>query len=335
MALEAKLLNRTRLGKYQHCLRLIEANAGFAPLWERVCLALYISLGPTVARLFGADTAESWMRADQIIADVLAVTGAPPEEIAHQLRQYVRLKREREAHLSFDEAREEIYDQSFYPVVTHFTYALQPSAAARLDFIKGVVESIPAERASAADLGCGSGVILSEILSMKPLWTGYGLDISEAAIKYARRVAEHKGVGERTVFRAIDIADLPFEDESLDLVVASEIIEHMPEPQRVVNEIARVLRPHGKIAITMPLESHTPAHFHALSSGEDLRSLCEQAGLLVRRLEPRWHFGFGDDRRHIFTMAEASARHLHNQSNFVSPDILQNFSTAYPEPEAI
>lgn len=335
MVFEARLLNRTRLSRYQRCLELIEANAKFAPLWERLCLAAYISIGPPLAKLLGANTSENWMRADKIIADVIAVTGSSPEEIAHQLRRYVRLRTERDDHLPFDEAREGIYDQSFYPVVTHFTYALQPSATARLNFIREVVQSIPQTSACIADLGCGSGVILSEILLMKPAWTGNGLDISEAAIEYARRLAAHKQVADRASFRTGNIASLPYPDQSLDLVVASEIIEHMEEPDKVVKEIARVLRPEGKLVLTMPLESHTPAHVHALGSSEDLRALCERAGLHVQRLEPRWHFGFGDDRRHVFALAEACERPRLQPRNYASPDALQNFPTAYPEPEAV
>jgi SAM-dependent methyltransferase len=335
MAFEAKLFGRTRFRKYPYCLKLIEANAKIAPLWERLCLAIYIGIGPPLAKLFGVDTSEIWARAERIVADVFAVTGSTSEEIAHLLREYVRLRRDRDDHLPFDEACEGIYDQSFYPVVTHFTYALQPSATARLNFIRGVVQSIASERACMADLGCGSGVILSEALLLKPLWTGHGLDISESSIKYARRLAAHKQVAARADFRTGNIASLPYMDESLDLIVASEIIEHMPEPEKVVGEIARVLRPGGKLVLTMPIESHTPGHIHTLSSSEDLRSLCEQAGLEVQRLEPRWHFGFGDDRRHVFALAEASHPRRLQPRNYVSPDTLQNFSTGYPEPEIV
>jgi SAM-dependent methyltransferase len=335
MAFEARLFGRTRFGKYQHCLKLIEANAKFAPLWERLCLAIYIGIGPPLAKLFGVDTSEIWTRAERIVADVFAVTGSQPEEIARLLRAYVHLRRDRDDHLPFDEACEGIYDQSFYAVVTHFTYALQPSATARLNFIREVVQSIPLERACVADLGCGSGVILSEALMLKPLWTGHGLDISESSIKYARRLAAHKQVACRADFRTGNIASLPYMDESLDLIVASEIIEHMPEPEKVVGEIARVLRPGGKLVLTMPIESHTPGHIHTLSSTEDLRSLCEQAGLEVQRLEPRWHFGFGDDRRHVFALAKACEQRRLPPRNYVSPDALQTFSTAYPEPEIV
>ena len=157
-------------------------------------------------------------------------------------------------------------------VVTHFTYSLQPSATARLNFVKEVVAAFPALRASVADLGCGSGVILSEILMMKPLWTGYGLDISQEAVSYARRLAAHKQVNERAEFDVGNVTHLPYPDESLNLIIASEIIEHMPEPEMVVGEIARVLKPGGQLILTMPIESHTPGHIHTLSSLEDLPS---------------------------------------------------------------
>jgi SAM-dependent methyltransferase len=304
VALEATLFRRTRLGSHRHCLALVEAYAAIATLWERFCLAAYISIGPGVARCFGADTSAMWKRADAIIADLFAASSLSPEEIAAMLRQYVKLALEGEDHLPFDEARAAIYDQPFYPLVTHVTFALQPSAVARMKFIRKVVEAIPAERIALADLGCGSGMILCDVLAMKPLWTGYGLDISPAAINYARRLAVHKGVAGRADFRTGNISGLPYRDGSLDLVVASEVVEHVPEPEQIIKEMARVLRPGGQLIITMPVESHTPAHAHTLSRAEDLHSLCEAAGLNVRRIETRWHFGFGDDRKHVFALAE-------------------------------
>jgi SAM-dependent methyltransferase len=333
MAFEATLISQTRFKEYGHCLKLIHANSRLAPMWERVCLALYITLGPWLARLFGVDAFSMWARADRIIADVLAVTGAAPEEIARLLRSYIKLRRHGEAHLPFAEARERIYDQSFYPVVTHITYALQPSATARLDFVREIVRAMPLSQARIADLGCGSGVIISEILKMKPLWTGCGLDISLEAVSYARRLAAHKLVGERAEFGTGDITLLPYADESMNLIIASEIIEHMPQPERVIGEIARVLKPGGQLILTMPLESHTPGHIHTLSSQEDLRFLCERAGLTVRKLEPRWHFGFGDDRRHVFVLAEAGQEGCLNSNDFISTGALASFSAKSLEPE--
>lgn len=304
MTFEAALFRRTQLGAHSHCLALIEAYAGAAPLWERFCMASYVGIGPALAGLFGADTSTMFSKADSIIADVFAVSRLSPRELVGKLRRYILLRLKKKEHLSFEEACEEIYEQDFYPLVTHFTFALQPSAVARLRFIREAIASITHEQGSFADLGCGSGVILCDVLKHKPRWTGHGLDISTAAANYAERLSIYKQVSERAEFRVGDLAQLPYANETLDLVIASEVIEHAPDPERVMEEIARVLRPCGKLILTIPMESKSVAHIHSPGQPDDLRALCERAGLSVRRLETHWHFGFGDDRRHIFAISE-------------------------------
>jgi SAM-dependent methyltransferase len=146
-------------------------------------------------------------------------------------------------------------------------------------------------------------MMLCEVLLAKRTWTGQGLDISPAAIRYAQGLATHKGVAERAGFLTGDISQLPFATESLDLLIASEVVEHIPDPAQVIREMARVLRPGGRLILTMPLESHTPAHAHTLDGPDDFRFLCEDAGLRVERLKSKWHFGYGDDNKHIFAVA--------------------------------
>lgn len=303
MAWEVKLFQKTQLSAYKNCLALIDANACVAPLWERILLAAFAGLGPPLARPLGGHTKTLWQEADSILADVFAASGLSPHEIVHALRQYVKLKRKEDHHLSFEKARETIYDQSFYPLVTHFTLAFQPSAFARMRFVRRAVQSVAATHAVVADVGCGSGAMLCEVLKDRPDWVGYGLDISEVAIDYARRLARHKGVATRATLQTGCLMDLPFADSSLDVLIASEVVEHLPEPQRVFNELSRVLAPGGLLLVTMPVESHTPAHMHTLNSAEDLCGLIGKAGLTVSSLETKWHLSYGDDRKHIFAVA--------------------------------
>jgi 2-polyprenyl-3-methyl-5-hydroxy-6-metoxy-1,4-benzoquinol methylase len=89
---------------------------------------------------------------------------------------------------------------------------------------------------------------------------GYG-PFSEAA---ARRgaVVISLDIGERLVARTIaraatrglvaDVCQLAVRDESFDVVVSSEMIEHTEAPERVVKELARVLRPDGLLVLTTP-----------------------------------------------------------------------------------
>jgi SAM-dependent methyltransferase len=49
-----------------------------------------------------------------------------------------------------------------------------------------------------------------------------------------------------------DLTALPFPDGSFDLVIASEVLEHIPDDARAIGEIARVVRPGGRVAVTVP-----------------------------------------------------------------------------------
>jgi len=80
------------------------------------------------------------------------------------------------------------------------------------------------------ELGCGAN-------PQDHLGSEYiGVDISERALK------ERRGRGERV---QADCSSLPFKDESFDAVVTVALLEHVPEPEMVLREIIRVLRPGG------------------------------------------------------------------------------------------
>ncbi|PWT81224.1 MAG: hypothetical protein C5B44_04115 [Acidobacteria bacterium] len=198
-----------------------------------------------------------------------------------------------------------MYHQSFYPVVTHFTFAFQSSAVARLRFIRSVVAAVGFRQASVADLGCGSGAMLCEVLKPMPGWTGFGLDISPVAVMYARRLALHKQVQDRAHFQQGSVMNLPFSDGSLDLVIASEVLEHLPEAQKAFSEISRVLRPGGLLVATIPIESHGPTHITSLKDENEFRDLCRTVDLRIQSLSSKWHLTFGDDPRHLFVVAQS------------------------------
>ncbi len=304
MAWEMELFKRTRLASYPNCLSLLDAYSNFAPLWERTLLAVYVGLGPPLARIFGGKTKTLWHQAEVIVGDLLSVSKLSPEEVVGSLRYYVKLSRSAKHNFTYAEACDRIYERSFYPLVTHFTFAFQSSAVARLRFVKRIAATMAAETATVADLGCGSGVMLCEVLKANDRWTGYGLDISGTSVDYARRLAQHHGLNRRAVFQQGSITQLPFATRSLDLVIASEVLEHLPEPEAAFREIARVLAPTGILALTVPIESHNPAHVNSVGDPIEFSRLCTRVGLRVKSLASKWHVTFGDDRRHLFALAQ-------------------------------
>lgn len=62
-----------------------------------------------------------------------------------------------------------------------------------------------------------------------------------------------------------DILDIPVPDESYDVILCTEVIEHIPDPISAIKEISRILKPGGTLLITAPLQSglhQEPYHFY-------------------------------------------------------------------------
>lgn len=312
LAWEMALFRRTRFAEFENCLKLFEAYADQAPLWERILLSAYVGIGPPVARMLGGNTGAVWHQAEAILADLFTVTAMSPASVVSSLRHYMKLKRETDHHLPFEQAREQIYDQNFYPLVTHFTFAFQSSAVARMRFVKRTADAMKLAGATVADIGCGSGAMLCEVLRAKPDWTGFGIDVSPSSIGYAQKLSQLKGVADRLSLKVTDMTSLPFPSRSIDLLIASEVLEHLPEPRATLAEIKRVLVPGGSLALTIPIESHTPAHMHSLSSADEFQLLCAEAGLTIKSLTAKWHLTFGDDARHLFAVVERETSRVYS-----------------------
>lgn len=77
------------------------------------------------------------------------------------------------------------------------------------------------------------------------------LEINEAGTltPHLRRWSGHRLVE----YPDVDMQDLPFEDDSFDLVLHSDTLEHVPDPVKGLAECRRVLRPGGFLAYTIPL----------------------------------------------------------------------------------
>jgi SAM-dependent methyltransferase len=80
-----------------------------------------------------------------------------------------------------------------------------------------------------------------------------------------------------------DGARLPFADGTFDTVLSVQVLEHTPEPGRLVHEMARVLKPDGLLILTAPFDFrlHEQPHDYFRYTPHGLRTFCEKAGLEI------------------------------------------------------
>jgi ubiquinone/menaquinone biosynthesis C-methylase UbiE len=127
------------------------------------------------------------------------------------------------------------------------------------------------------DASCGIGYGI-EILSRAGAVTG--VDISEEAIGEAKK---RFGEFAAALIKA-DLRELPFEDDSFDVVISFETIEHVEEPQKALAELHRVLRPDGVLVVSSPnpdaYVGNNEHHVHEFRPAE----LREAVGGLLKNL---------------------------------------------------
>jgi SAM-dependent methyltransferase len=100
------------------------------------------------------------------------------------------------------------------------------------------------------DVGCGSGVVTREIARrVGPRGLAVGLDLSPALLAVARELAQEANLGDRIEFRAGSVLELPFADSSFDVVLCATVLSHVPGGETAIPELARVLRPGGRIGV--------------------------------------------------------------------------------------
>jgi SAM-dependent methyltransferase len=166
--------------------------------------------------------------------------------------------------------------------------------------LKGMLDLIQADPHEVLDLGCRDGALVSAL--GLPGERVIGADIDPKALMEAR------ARGALRPCRADLWGPLPFRSDSFDLVLAGEIIEHVPFPDDLVAEIARVLRPGGRVVGSVPnafrLKNRLsflvgrwfdvdPTHLRHFSPGS-LRSLLNRhlGGAEIRPCVGRWVFLF-------------------------------------------
>jgi SAM-dependent methyltransferase len=131
------------------------------------------------------------------------------------------------------------------------------------------------------DAGCGNGRYSLYLLkTADPDATLTAFDLSEKMLARARaRVAN-----DRATYAVADLTKLPYADGAFDAAVCGWVLEHLPDPRPGLRELARVLRPGGKLLLMCTEDTFTGAWCSRLwhcrtYNRRELRAACEECGL--------------------------------------------------------
>src|SRR2546430_5048113 len=166
--------------------------------------------------------------------------------------------------------------------------------------LRYLLDDLSSVRGRVLDIGCGAGSVAKGVTRERGGFEVLGCDASRLAIAAAGTSPD--GVD----FRLATAERLPFAGGELDFVWIFDVLEHVDDPEQVLREVARVLKPGGGFHIVLPLEGQPRTLYRLVGAGtrwtakvrhgghiqifsaERFRAMAAACGLSVTRT--RWSY---------------------------------------------
>jgi 2-polyprenyl-3-methyl-5-hydroxy-6-metoxy-1,4-benzoquinol methylase len=185
----------------------------------------------------------------------------------------------------------------------------------RLDFIADVLSQSLPTGATVLDVGCGNGII-SRSLGRKGFKV-LGIDVSEKAIEKAKQLNDLSNVN----FQVMSAEQLAVSSEKYHAVVCSEVLEHLHEPQKLLQVLYQSLKTEGVLIVTVP-NGKGPREVLVTKPTQNLRRKNNWMWRFVQWIKKV--FGYGgttvqssaDDLTHIQFFTKRTLEQLANETSF-------------------
>lgn len=271
-AFEARL--QTRTDAYANAVEYHSARFG-----QTIQYLLRSILEQTDALVQQSDA--SWARTEEVVSDILYCADVGVEQLLA-----LEIPNELTAERDFEAVKTKLYETKYYPVGEHLNYISFPPALERKAFIGKHFDRFEAD-SYFCDLGFGPGVLTAFILEQEASWRAAGVDISKDCLRHAERLLEKKEVLAKSELSVADVRRLPYPDNTFDVVVAVEVLEHIPDPEAGLAEAMRVLKPGGYAITALPVRLPLLMHLYDFDRPDEVLALYERVGLEVVDFEKK------------------------------------------------
>lgn len=192
----------------------------------------------------------------------------------------------------YEELGEGWYEDSAHPIAL-----LRAENAARNPWILERINTVRGPKKDILDIGCGAGFLTNSLALGGHHVTG--IDQSAKSLSVARK----RDATQSVCYLQLDAFSLPFPDKSFDVITAMDFLEHVEEPEKMIREVARLLRPGGLfffhtfnrnlwsyLLIIKGVEwlvPNTPQNMHVYPlfiKPVELKAWCETSGLAVQEM---------------------------------------------------
>ncbi|QLE56817.1 class I SAM-dependent methyltransferase [Nostoc sp. TCL26-01] len=179
--------------------------------------------------------------------------------------------------------------QQYDKLATIYDTRWQSYISNTLSFLKTWADISPQE--TVLDVACGTGEFERLILSENPLQQMVGVDISESMLAIAKQKCSSYP---QLSFYNASAASLPFANDSFDVIVSASSFHYFDNPNTVLQEMRRVLKPNGRLII--------------LDWCRDYLS-CKLLDIILRIIDPAYKGCYNQNElHHLLTTADLSIR---------------------------
>jgi 2-polyprenyl-3-methyl-5-hydroxy-6-metoxy-1,4-benzoquinol methylase len=247
---------------------------------------------------FGQRTAETLEATEEVAAAVLRLIAGAEKRFGEDYHWTCDRLREEEIYFhregryrlsTFAEALAEVYSDHEY--MRHYmgglllTQVLWFNHIATMDmFLRRALDAMT-EPFDYLEVGPGHGLMTyfaakSEFSRSLEAW-----DVSSESLRQTRAALDRLEVSKSIALVETDILGGKLSPKRFDLVVISEVLEHLETPSEALRFLRSAISGGGRIFINVPINSPSPDHLYLFSSPEDVIALIEDAGLHVNRME--------------------------------------------------